>query len=133
MSDPNTNTKTKLDTALDNLKQTIESKLDSKKQGIMLQWIKEWNGMIQREKSGFDPKKMMKYKPGDIVSVNFGFNVGSEQGGERPAVVIEDNNKSDRNIMVIPLSTLKSPKESLPNTVVYLGVIADFNKVAENQ
>ena len=110
MSDPNTNTKTKLDTALDNLKQTIESKLDSKKQGIMLQWIKEWNGMIQREKSGFDPKKMMKYKPGDIVSVNFGFDVGSEQGGERPAVVIEDNNKSDRNIMVIPLSTFKKPK-----------------------
>lgn len=122
--------KTNLDKALDDLKNVVNTKLDSKTQRLMTQWLKEWAGMIDREKSGFDPKKMMTYKPGDIVSVNFGFNVGSEQGGRRPAVVIEDNARSDRNVMIVPLSTLKGSKSDIKDTMVYLGVIEDFNLMA---
>ena len=122
--------KTNLDKALDDLKNVVNTKLDSKTQRLMTQWLKEWAGMIDREKSGFDPKKMMTYKPGDIVSVNFGFNVGSEQGGRRPAVVIEDNARSDRNVMIVPLSTFKGSKSDIKDTMVYLGVIEDFNLMA---
>ncbi|MBQ2800996.1 MAG: type II toxin-antitoxin system PemK/MazF family toxin [Lachnospiraceae bacterium] len=49
---------------------------------------------------------MPKYKRGDIVSLNFVFNVGSEHGGLHYAVVLDNDNKqSSPVITVIPLSS----------------------------
>lgn len=58
-------------------------------------------------------------KRGDLLMVNFGNNVGSVQGGVRPAIVVQNNigNKFSPTILVIPI-TSKS-KNNLP-THVYL-------------
>lgn len=124
-------TETEIDKQLKLLKKSIMAMPDEKKQGLITQWIKRWSAYIDFEPK-FKPEYNIKYDAGTIVQVNFGYNVGSEQGGSRPAVVIEDNNRSSKVVMVIPLSSLKEDKtvediESKGN--VYLGVLNDYNKV----
>lgn len=117
-----------IDKALSRLKKSIDTKLDSKQQGLIIQWLNDWATMINQE-TFFDPRLNIKYKAGDIVSVNFGYNVGSEEGGRRPAVVVEDNPKSAKTITVIPLSSLKPPrtKTDVHPSNVFLGELTDFN------
>ena len=100
------------------------------KKEILTSWLKRWAAYIDFEPK-FDPKYNIKYNPGNIVQVNFGYNVGSEQGGQRPAVVIEDNNRSSKIVMVVPLSSLKEgitveAVEAKGN--VYLGILHAYNK-----
>ena len=47
---------------------------------------------------------------GDVILVDFGERVGSEQSGIRPAVVVQNNmgNKFSPVITVIPMTTVKS-------------------------
>ena len=55
----------------------------------------------------FDPKKLIKYRRGNIVSVHLGYNIGSEQGGLHYGLVIDNNNeKSSKVITIIPLRCL---------------------------
>jgi mRNA interferase MazF len=120
-----------LDNQLKTLKTAILAMPDEKKQKIITKWIKQWAAYIDFEPK-FKPEYNIKYDPGTIVQVNFGYNVGSEQGGARPAVVIEDNNRSSKVVVVIPLSSLKKDKtieeiESKGN--VYLGILEEYNKV----
>ena len=49
--------------------------------------------MLKREVN-FAPFFFKKYSRGDIVKVNLGFNIGSEQGGLHYAIVVEDNEAS---------------------------------------
>lgn len=123
---------------IDSIEQTIQSYNQSekelKKQYLITKWIKEWNAFIQFEEK-FNPMENMKYTAGQIIEVNFGYNVGSEQGGVRPAVVIEDNDNSSKVVTVIPLSSLKGDKtkedvEKKEN--VFLGVIEGYYEVFPN-
>lgn len=89
------------------------------------QWLSSWIYYIATEKQ-FDSSKLMTYKRGDIVHVNFGFNVHHELGGTRYAVVVEhDNSASNGTVMVVPLKSADSEedakKEIHERTDVYLG------------
>lgn len=54
------------------------------------------------------------YKRGDIVYVDYADNVGSEQGGVRPSVVVSNNkgNEKGPTLVVIPMTT--KSKHPLP-------------------
>lgn len=121
-------TRDSLDTAIANLKRSIERNMNTKQKELIEKWFTSWSFYIARE-SGFKPHENIKYNAGDIVTVCYGYNVGSEQGGNRPAVVLEDNDLSDKTVMVIPLSSLDEgeTEESIHNKNVYLGELTDFN------
>jgi mRNA interferase MazF len=89
------------------------------------QWLSSWIFYISTEKE-FDSTKLMTYKRGDIVHVNFGFNVHNELGGTHYAVVVEnDNPSSNGTVTVVPLKSADSEEEALAElhekTEVYLG------------
>ncbi len=89
------------------------------------QWLNSWIYYIATEKQ-FDSTKLMTYKRGDIVHVNFGFNVHNELGGTHYAVVVEnDNSSSNGTVMVVPLKSADSKEEAMKElherTDVYLG------------
>lgn len=117
-----------LDTTMNNLKRAIRSKMNNKQQELVQKWLHSWTFYINRE-SGFKPHENIKYNAGDIITVCYGYNVGSEQGGNRPSVVIEDNDLSNKTVMVIPLSSLDEleTEEDLHFNSVYLGELVDFN------
>lgn len=89
------------------------------------QWLNAWIYYISTEKD-FDSGKLMTYKRGDILHVNFGFNVHNELGGTHYAVVVEnDNPSSNGTVTVVPLKSADSEEEALAElhekTEVYLG------------
>lgn len=55
---------------------------------------------------------------GDIYYVDFGYGVGSEQGGIRPAIILQNNkgNYYAPTVMVAPITTAK--KRKLPTHVL---------------
>lgn len=97
------------------LNNLLESYLSSdktiRKADLISKWIKDYTNYLKFE-DNFDPKKNISYKRGNIVKVNFGFNLGSELGGVHYAIVIDNCNPhvSD-TITVIPLCSAKDGKE----------------------
>lgn len=86
-------------------------------------WIENWVQYLKRE-DDFNPVKLRRYKRGEIIKVNLGFNIGSEEGGLHYAIVIDkDNSINDSTIRVVPLTSIKPNKdlESLPEGTVFLG------------
>ena len=84
-----------------------------KKADLLAYWIESFSFYILNEEK-FDYSRIPKYKRGDVISVNFGFNVGSEHGGRHYAIVLDNDNKqSSRVLTVIPLSsgTLENTNE----------------------
>lgn len=121
-------TQDSLDTATNRLKSTIRNKMNTKQKSIIEKWFTSWSYYIARE-AGFKPHENIKYNAGDIVTVCYGYNVGSEQGGNRPSVVVEDNDLSDKTVMVIPLSSLEEweTENDVHEKNVYLGELVQFN------
>lgn len=73
-------------------------------------WVKDYVRFRNLE-SSFDPSKLPRYKRGQIIKVNLGFRIGSEQGGLRYAIVLDkSNNLNDSTILIAPLRSLK-PKD----------------------
>ena len=106
---------------LDSLINTDESSLG--KADKLSYWIENWVDYLGREES-FDSRRLRKYKRGEIIKVNLGFNIGSEEGGLHYAVVIDKNNSlSDPNLRIIPLTSVKEDKDinSLPEGSIFLG------------
>lgn len=90
-----------------------------KKADLLAYWIESFSSYLLNEEK-FDYSKIPKYKRGDVISVNFGFNVGSEHGGRHYAIVLDNDNKqSSRVITVIPLSS--GTLENTNERDVYLG------------
>lgn len=57
-----------------------------------------------------DVKKLMKYvlfKRGNVVWLDFGFNIGNEFGGMHPAVILKN---FDTDLFVVPISSKKPPE-----------------------
>ena len=100
---------------------TTPSDIDyTKKVALISKWISQYTNYLQFENK-FNPKKNISYSRGDIIFVNFGFNVGAELGGEHYAVVLDKH--SDHNsstLTVIPLTSFKPGKDIHPNDL-YLG------------
>lgn len=119
--------------ALEDLKRSVNNNLDSKRRGAFSKWLKDWSFYIRRE-SNFRPHQNRKYNRGDIITVRYGYNVGSEQGGNRPSVVLEDNDLSDKTIMVVPLSSLSADEteDDVHEKNAYLGELEEFNVIINN-
>lgn len=57
-----------------------------------------------------DVKKLMKYilfKRGNVIWIDFGFNIGNEFGGMHPAVILKN---FDNDLFVVPISSKKPPE-----------------------
>lgn len=92
-----------------------------KKTDLLSYWLEQYTKYIQQEHD-FDPKRLKSYKRGDIVKLNFGFNVGSEYGGLHYAVVINnDNPHSSPVLTVVPLTSLKTAEDQIHPDDVFLG------------
>lgn len=91
-----------------------------KKAFLLSKWIKQYTNYISFEEI-FSPKKMIRYQRGDIVFANFGFNIGSELGGEHYSIVIDkENARNASTVTVIPLSSYKPENGVHPNDL-FLG------------
>lgn len=91
-----------------------------KKCSLLAYWLEDYTKYIRTEKT-FDSTKLKSYKRGDVIKLNFGFNIGSEYGGLHYAVVINNYNPRNSSVLtVIPLTSLKEDKEIHPNDV-FLG------------
>lgn len=76
-----------------------------KKANLLSYWLENFSDYI-KEEANFNPKELISYKRGDVVKVNFGFNVGSEHGGLHYAIVLDNNNlHSSPVVTVVPLSS----------------------------
>lgn len=82
-----------------------------KKANLISYWIKDYVHLIDFEER-FDPTKNISYKRGNIVKLNFGFNIGSEYGGLHYGIVLD--NKNDHHSPVLTVIPLTSPKDNKP-------------------
>lgn len=95
--------------------------LEYKKCNLLAYWIKDFAEYHDSEKI-FNPHLLKKFKRGDIVKANLGFNVGKELGGLHYCVVINKNDSPDNyTLNVIPLSSVKENKIYNENTCLNLG------------
>ena len=91
-----------------------------KKSELITYWLRDYISYLKFEEK-FTPKKMKGYSRGDIIKVNFGFNLGNEEGGLHYAVVIDNENSQASGVVtVIPLSSLKK-NETISKYDVCLG------------
>lgn len=91
-----------------------------KKAHLISYWIKDYVSLINFEEN-FDPTKNIAYKRGNIVKLNFGFNIGSEYGGLHYGIVLDNKNSHSSPVLtIIPLTSRKDNK-SVHNNSVDLG------------
>lgn len=88
-----------------------------KKANLISFWLKDYVRLIEFEDI-FVPSKNIAYKRGNIVKINFGFNIGSEYGGLHYGVVLDNRNSHNSPVLtVIPLTSIKDDKEIHSNSV----------------
>lgn len=111
--------------AIKKLNQTFENLINRgnprflKKADLIAYWIEEYSEYIKLEES-FKYDRVMRYKRGDVIQLNFGFNLGSEQGGLHYAIVLDnDNLQSSPVVTVVPLSS--GTEQETYSRDVYLG------------
>lgn len=76
-----------------------------KKADLLSYWIEDYSKYISSEQD-FEPARLLRYKRGSVLKVDFGFRVGHEMGGLHYAVVIENNNSHNASVItVVPLSS----------------------------
>lgn len=112
-----------LNSFMNDLSSDDENKQNKKRAMLLAYWIIGYVRMLKSEKT-FDSKKLLYYKRGDIVSVDFGYRIGSEFGGRHFAVVIDNYNSRNSGILtVVPLTSKKSNyKESCFNFELKVGL-----------
>lgn len=88
-----------------------------KKAHLISYWIKDYVQMINFENK-FEPTKNIAYKRGNIIKLNFGFNIGSEYGGLHYGIVLDKKNDHNSPVVtVIPLTSIKDSSAVHPNSV----------------
>lgn len=76
-----------------------------KKADLLSYWLQQYAQYVGFEEQ-FTPTKLMRYTRGNVLRVNFGFNVGKEFGGLHYAVVLDNDNKRNADVItVVPLSS----------------------------
>lgn len=94
----------KLNDLLENYISTEEPKY-LKKTDLISYWLENFVTYISSEDT-FDSNRLLRYTRGSVLRINFGFNVGKELGGMHFAVVIDNDNKRNADVLtVIPLSS----------------------------
>lgn len=92
-----------------------------KKCNLLAYWITDFSNYHDNEKD-FDSTTLKKFKRGDIIKVNLGFNIGSELGGLHYCVVINKNDSPYSNTLnIVPLTSIKENKVYNKHTCVNLG------------
>lgn len=91
-----------------------------KKAALLYYWLRDYKNYLGNE-STFSPNYLPTFNRGNIVNVNFGFNLGSELGGLHFGIVLADSSRKNPNLVVAPLTSLKKDKSDIRNTEVYLG------------
>lgn len=88
-----------------------------KKAHLLSYWIKDYVRMINFEEK-FDPARNIAYKRGNIVKIQFGFNIGSEYGGLHYGIILDNKNAHNSPVVtVIPLTSARENRELHPNSV----------------
>lgn len=89
-----------------------------KKAHLLSYWIKDYVRMINFEEK-FEPTRNIAYKRGNIVKIQFGFNIGSEYGGLHYGVVIDNKNAHNSPVVtVIPLTSARENHTLHSNNVI---------------
>lgn len=107
-----------------------------KKVDLLSYWLEEYTSYIQQENM-FDSNRLLRYSRGNVIRVNFGFNVGKELGGLHLAVVLDDDNKRNADVItVIPLSSTDG-KTVHPRSVdlgmeLYERIFSQFTNMLED-
>lgn len=104
-----------------------------KKADLLAYWLETFSSYLLDEQK-FDYSKIPSYKRGDVISVNLGFNVGSEQGGLHYAIVLNnDNQQSSPVITIVPLSSGKEedtfPRDIFLGNELYDKLKSKYNKL----
>lgn len=90
-----------------------------KKANLLSYWFETYVKYI-REEEVYNPKKQIRYNRGDVIKVNFGFNVGKEYGGLHYAIALDKNNHLSANVVtVVPLTS--GTEAETYQTDVFLG------------
>lgn len=96
------------------------STIHLKKANLISYWIKDYVRLIDFEEK-FEPTKNIAYKRGNVVKLNFGFNIGSEYGGLHYGIVIDNKNAHHSPVLtIIPLTSSDGIKKIHDNSV-FLG------------
>jgi hypothetical protein len=91
---------------LNNYKTSSDMRMQ-KKAKLLSYWISDYARMLKQEET-FLPEKLKRYKRGEIVKVDLGYNIGNEEGGLHYAVVLDKENRLHSGVItVIPLSSKK--------------------------
>ncbi len=104
-----------------------------KKADLLAYWLENFSEYLLEEQK-FDYSKIPSYKRGNVISVNLGFNVGSEQGGLHYAIVLDNDNKqSSPVITIVPLSSGKEedtfPRDIFLGNELYDKLKAKYDKL----
>lgn len=76
-----------------------------KKTDLISYWLESFSTYVGFEES-FEPSRLIRYSRGNVIRLNFGFNIGKEFGGLHYAVVIDNDNKRNADVLtVVPLSS----------------------------
>lgn len=93
-----------------------------KKGALLYYWLRDYKNYLGNELK-FSPNYFPNFERGNIVNVNLGFNVGAEMGGLHYAIVLANSNRKNPNIVIAPLTSVKSDKDvsRLRPTELYIG------------
>lgn len=108
----------KIKDLLDNLEKTNHKKCKN-----LSKWLNNYAEYLVYEDE-FKPQKLCRYRKGEVLKVNLGFNIGSEEGGVHYCIVLEkENSKNSPVVTVVPLTSIKDGKnlEKLKKGEVNLG------------
>ena len=86
-------------------------------------WLEDWIRFLSQE-DDFSPRKLRRYKRGEIIKIHLGFNIGSEEGGLHYAVVVDNSPALSSPVLtIIPLTSIKPSTDlnNLRNGQVFLG------------
>lgn len=82
-----------------------------KKSDLLAYWINDF-AVYHDEERKFDIAKSGIYSRGDVIKVNFGFNIGNELGGLHYCIVLNKyDNTRNGALNVIPLTSRKDNKK----------------------
>lgn len=97
---------TYLDSMISSPDQTDRGRADK-----LCYWLVDYMKYLDFE-SEFSPKSLRRYHRGEVIKVNLGYNIGSEEGGLHYAVVLDKNNSVNNPVVtIVPLTSIKPGKD----------------------
>ena len=75
---------------------------DRKRTNNYFEWLHKKTNIVNNEKTFVCNEILQNLKRGDVVWIEFGFNIGYEFGGRHPAIILR---KTGDSIFVVPVSS----------------------------